>query len=264
MKAEQLCDLLGELDETFIEEAELYHANRRRTAFLRIAALAACLCLVLTAVVLPLMHRTASSPESPACDPADLAPHLLYNGKTFIISPYLEISDTLPEGFTFVGSAPAGGFDSCDLYTNPAFPEWVYVHQEVYNNLTGETPMKYVRYVDLAIRGKDFVCVNGAVYVSLWSVAPSESPQLYARAQETYGIRIKGDAPAGFASLGKAEFSGYDTVPQGVLSSNTGTEDVLFCPNDPDILLVSTAWHTAPDETGETRHTGWNTYIRYA
>ena len=264
MKKEQLCDTLGEIDEAFIEEAEQYHANRRRTAFLRVAAIAACLCLVLTAVILPLVHRL-DIPESPSEAPSgDLAPDLILDDKTYMISPYLEVSDTLPEGFAYAGRAPIGGFDSCDYYLNPAIPDWVYVHQEVYNNITGETPMKYVRYVDLSIRGKDFVCVDDVLYVSLWSISPTESPQLYARAQETYGIRIEGDAPADFISLGKALFSGWDTLPQGTLASNTGTEEVLHCPDDPDVLLVSTAWHTAPDETGEMRHTGWNVYIRFS
>lgn len=263
MNKEQLSDILGEIDDAFLEEAELYRANHRHTAALRIAALAACLCLVLTAVLLPLARRIASAPESPLSTPGDIAPHLVLDGRTYMISPYLEVTDTLPEGFSYACRAPVGGFDACDCYTNPATPAWIYVHQAVYDNVTGEAPMKYVRYVDLSIRGKDFVCVDDTVYVSLWSIAPDESPQLYARAKETYGISIKGDAPAGFISLGKADFSGYDTIPQGKLSSNTGAEEILSCPDDPDILLVSTAWHTVPDESGEMRHTGWNTYIRW-
>ena len=261
MKKEDFAALLTDIDDEHILDAEIYTEPKPRRIALRIAALAACLCLVLTAVILPLLHN--AKPQEPM-SPIDTAPpHILLGGTMYVISPHLEMSDTLPEGFAYAGTAPAGGFDACDYFTNPAMPEWVYVHQEVCNNLTGETSMKYVRYVDQAIRGKDFVCVGDALYVSLWSISPDEAPALYTRAEETYGIRIEGDAPDGFISLGKAAFSGWDTIPAGVLASNTGTEEVLYDPADPDILLVSTAWHTAPDENGEQRHTGWNVYIRY-
>ena len=261
MKKEDFAALLTDIDDEHLLDAEAFAEPKPRRIALRIAALAACLCLVLTAVVLPLLHR--AEPQEPM-SPIDTAPpHILLGGTMYIVSPHLEMSDELPEGFSYAGTAPAGGFEACDYYTNPATPEWVYVHQEVYNNITGETPMKYVRYVDQAIRGKDFVCVGDALYVSLWSISPDEAPELYASTMEICGIRIEGDAPEGFISLGKAAFSGWDTIPAGALASNTGTEEVLYDPADPDILLVSTAWHTAPDENGEQRHTGWNAYIRY-
>lgn len=260
MKKEDLAALLNDIDDEHILDAETYAEPKSRRTALRIAALVACLCLVLTAVALPLIHR--AKPQEPML-PIDTAPPNILLGDTmYVVSPYLEMSDTLPEGFFLAGSAPAGGFDACDYYLNSDIPHWVYVHQEVYNNLTGETQMKYVRYVDLAIRGKDFVCVSDTLYVSLWSLSPDESPALYAYAEEAYGIRIEGDAPDGFISLNKANFSGYDTIPTGALASNTGAEEILFSQADPDILLVSTAWHAAPDDTGEQRHTGWNVYIR--
>ena len=261
MKKEDFAALLTDIDDEHILDAEAFAEPKSRRIGLRIAALAACLCLVLTAVILPLLHN--AKPQEPM-SPIDTAPpHILLGGTMYVISPHLEMSDELPEGFSYAGTAPAGGFDACDYYTNPAMPEWVYVHQQVYNNITGETPMKYVRYVDQAIRGKDFVCVHNALYVSLWSISPDEAPELYSRAEETYGIRIEGDAPEGFISLGNTDFSGHDTIPAGTLASNTGTEEALQNPAAPDILLVSTAWHTAPDENGEQRHTGWNVYIRY-
>ena len=103
----------------------------------------------------------------------------------------------------------------------------------------------------------------------MWSAqdygsAPDVSHEYYDKMENTYGIRIEGDAPAGFASVGIAEFSGNDTIPRGMLVSNEGAYEVYADPNKPDVVLVATKWHTAPvGENGETSHSGFNVYIRY-
>ena len=45
---------------------------------------------------------------------------------------------------------------------------------------------------------------------------------------------------------------------------NEGAYEVYVNPNEPDVILVSTQWHTAPvGENGEKDHSGFNVYIRY-
>ena len=67
-----------------------------------------------------------------------------------------------------------------------------------------------------------------------------------------------------FLSLGLTEFSGYDSLPTGTLSSNVGALEVYAHPDQPDLILVSTQWYTATkEEGGQTLHTGFNVYIRY-
>lgn len=79
-----------------------------------------------------------------------------------------------------------------------------------------------------------------------------------------YGIRIEGDVPDGFISVGAAEFSGDDTIPRGKLACNVGAYDVYANPDDPDIVLLPTYWHTHTQEEGkDTQHEGYNVYIRY-
>ena len=103
----------------------------------------------------------------------------------------------------------------------------------------------------------------------MWSAqdygsTPDVSHEYYDKMESTYGIRIEGEPPAGFASVGIAEFSGNDTIPRGVLVSNEGAYEVYADSNNPDVVLVATKWHTAPvGENGETSHSGFNVYIRY-
>ena len=79
-----------------------------------------------------------------------------------------------------------------------------------------------------------------------------------------YGVRIDGEVPDGYELAGTAEFSGYDTVPKGHLSSNTKEADVYYNPDNLNAIYVETYWftHTA-EETEETRHDGYNVYILY-
>ena len=203
---------------------------------------------------------------------------LVVNGKKYLVSSYLAVSDELPDGFVHAGKADIGGLKGCLYFINPDVPEWVYVYQEVMTDGTVDATgtlnrtdphNAYVRYVDIRLRGKDIVCYNGEYYISMWSAEPSgDSPDVSNEYFDTmkgiYGIRIEGDAPDGFVSAGIAEFSGYDTIPRGALTSNEGAYEVYVNPNEPDVILVSTQWHTAPvGENGEKDHSGFNVYIRY-
>ena len=79
-----------------------------------------------------------------------------------------------------------------------------------------------------------------------------------------YGIRIEGEPPEGFVLIGITEFSGHDTVPEGTLASNEGEFEVFANPDNPEVIYVSAFWYTAAaNENGETRHEGFNIYIKY-
>lgn len=269
MKEKKLLYALGGISDDYIEEA--FPTQRKRPAWRRLTAIAACLCLFAGIFALALPQET-----SPAENPADAAlpPYVVHEGCRYIISSRIALSESCPEGFVFGGESAFG-----EYYVNQDMPEWVYVYQEVYTNgqvdASGtlertEPHMAYVRYVDERIRGRDFVSVEGEIYISLWSAQtygdrPDVRPEAYDTALERWDIRIEeARAPEGLQILGTAAFSGWDSVPQGKLFSNTGTETVAVLPDTDEVVFVSTEWYTAAaDENGETRHTGWNVYIRW-
>ena len=219
----------------------------------------------------------AESPND-TMEPSDGPSSLMVNGVSYLISSHLAVSDELPDGFVYAGEASVAGFERCPYYTNPDMPEWVYVYHEVSTDGTvdasgtlnrTEPHGAYVRYVDVRLRGKELVCYNGEYYISMWSAqdygsSPDVSREYYDNMKSTYGIRIEGDAPDGFVSVGIAEYSGNDTIPRGMLVSNEGAYEVYADPSNLDVVLVATKWHTAPvGENGETDHSGFNVYIRY-
>lgn len=243
---------------------------------------AVCLCAAMV-LTLPLLHRPAevSVPaqadeeyESDApggCKP----PNFTVDGRSFVVSPSLSGgSQTLPEGF-----ACAGETDYCyEYYTNPAIPEHIYVYEpymyidevDSTGNVVGTMPVyRYQRYVDERLRGKELICCRGEYYISMLSAdyftgQPDVNRAYYDQMCEIYGKRIEGDVPEGFVSAGRAEFSGYDTVPQGELSCNVGAMPIYVNPDEPDVVLFPTIWQTAPlGAEGETNHKGFKVYIRY-
>lgn len=276
MKANDLLDMIGETDDSIIEEAK-----QRKKLFAprwsKWATIAACLCLVVAVAIPSISHRQPESPNE-MMNPSDGPASLIVNSTTYIISSHLAVTDELPEGFAKAGEAAVGGFESCSYFTNPDVPEWVYVYQEVSTDgtvdATGtlnrtEPHGAYVRYVDERIRGKYLVCYNGEYYISMWSADyygnnPDVSSEYYNTMESTYGIRIEGEALDGFVSAGIAEFSGYDTIPSGMLTSNESASEIYANSDNQEVILVSTEWYTAPiGENGETNHSGYNVYIHY-
>lgn len=276
MKMNKL-DTIGYVDDQLIEKADKYTGSKK--TWVKWCAMAACLCLIVGAVfAAPTLFN--QQPESPndIMDPGEGPSSLVVNGTNYLISSYLAVTNELPDGFAKAGEADVGGFKDCAYFTNPDAPEWVYVYQEVLTDgtvdATGtlnrtEPHGAYVRYVDERIRGKDLVCYNGEYYISMWSADvygnyPDVSREYYNTMENTYGIRIEGKVPDGFASVGIAEFSGHDTIPNGTLASNESASEVYVNPNEPDVILVPTKWYTAPiGENGETNHSGYNVYIHY-
>lgn len=184
-------------------------------------------------------------------------PQVEVDGTTYLVSSYLWGENQLPEGFILAGTLPDGEFAGDEYFTNPDNPLWVYVrHQDTYQ-----------RYVDEAIRGKDYICYNDQLYISLWSADyygdhPDMTEEEYQAAREPYNVRIEADTVPGYESLGMAEFSGYETVPTGALACNILPQEVYANPDEPQYLLLPTVWytHTAQEEE-ETRHTGYDVYV---
>jgi len=268
VKETDLLYALGEISDTFVEEA--LPPLKKPSLLRRIAAAAACLCLLAGIFALALPGET-----DPAEKPADAAlpPSVDHAGCRYIISPRIVLSESCPEGYTLAGVCELG-----EYYVNPNVPEWVYVLQEVTTNgrvdASGtlertEPHMAYVRYVDARIRGRDFVSIDDVVYISLWSAqlhgsSPDISRESYDAAIQRWDVRLEEErAPKDLQILGTAAFSGWDTIPEGKLSSNTGTENIAVLPDTDEVVFVSTEWHTAGDELGEMHHTGWNVYVQW-
>jgi len=190
---------------------------------------------------------------------------------TYIVSPYLAVSETLPDGFAYGGTTAVEGVGDCAYYIKEEMPEWVYVRQEV--RTTGEVDASgtlipaephdaYVRYVDARLRGRDLVAYNGQLYVSLWTAMDGDTDEtLQQSAKAQYGLRTE-TLPDGFASVGAAAFTGLDTIPEGTLAANIDDAQIYANAEQSELLFVSTVWYTAPD-ADEIRHDGWNTYILY-
>lgn len=254
MTSEELFESLGDIREDHIACGRRLPVHRRQWA-----VLAACICLIL------LIPFALLQPGRDSVETADLPANLTLNGTRYFISPYLAVSAECPEGFVYGDETTVDGVGECAYYVSEDCPEWVYVRQEVNTDgkvdetgtlIRTEPHEVYVRYVDERIRGKKFVSFDGALYISLWDYAD-------ARALSTYGRRTE-TLPDEFSLIGTAEFTGYDTVPTGVLGCNTGSPEI-YAGEDEQVLLVSTEWHTATaEENGETLHTGWNVYVRCA
>lgn len=272
MNGEDLYRAIGEICDERLAVADTPPKKRKG---IRRAALAACLLLSVGLALFALLPRD-TPPEEPAS--GDGPPSLTVDGQTYLISPHLAVETELPEGYAPGGEAEVTGVGRCTYYQNPDLPEWVYVYQEVATTgavdgtgtlVPAEPHYAYARYVDERLRGRDLLSYGGVLYISLWSADDwSETPDVdkdrAAAVREQYGVRIEGDAPAGFTLAGTAEFSGYDTIPEGALSSNQERGTVYVSEEEPDIALFAATWFTAPaEETGEQEHHGFNVYLRY-
>ena len=276
MRGNEFLEKIGLIAPEFIEEAEAKQ-KRRKNPWLKWLAAAACICILAGVVLSVDFYEPPQEPETSA--PGEGPPNFTENGIKYFISPYADsVYKELPEGFVYAGETNVGGFENCPYYVNPDMPEWVFVYHEVRTNgevdssgtiIPAEPHDAYVRYVDERLRGKDLVCVSGDYYISMWSAKPygnnpDVSAEYYDEMETKYVVRIEGKPPEGFVLIGTTEFSGHDTVPKGNLVSNEGEFEVYANPDIPEIIYVSTFWYTATaDENGETRHEGFNIYIKY-
>ena len=277
MNRERLYRAIGDIDMKWVAESE--RPGKKKRARARWGALAACLCLLAAAPFLLQALNTFQLPLFSAGGGSG-PPNITIDGRTFCVSPHVSVSAELPDAFALAGETAVAdsGLGDCPYYLNPDIPEWVYVYHEVTTDGTldalghlkrTEPHDAYVRYVDQRLRGKDLLCCQGDLYISMWSADyygedPDVSEAYYNEMEERFGLRIEGDAPDSFVSVGIAAFSGDDTIPSGTLSSNQGQAEVYCSPNEPDVALVRTHWFTSTEEEGrEIRHEGFDVYIRY-
>nr|WP_276857480.1 hypothetical protein [Intestinimonas timonensis] len=277
MNRERLYRAIGDIDMKWVAESE--RPGKKKRARARWGALAACLCLLAAAPFLLQALNTFQLPLFSAGGGSG-PPNITIDGRTFCVSSHVSVSAELPDGFALAGETAVAdsGLGDCPYYLNPDIPEWVYVYHEVTTDGTldalghlkrTEPHDAYVRYVDQRLRGKDLLCCQGDLYISMWSADyygedPDVSEAYYNEMEERFGLRIEGDAPDSFVSVGIAAFSGDDTIPSGTLSSNQGQAEVYCSPNEPDVALVRTHWFTSTEEEGrEIRHEGFDVFIRY-
>lgn len=274
MNRNDLYHSFNAIDDDILERSETAQHTRKKPTWLKWGTIAACLCLVAALAVFRTLPYTAEG-GGDGCG----LPSITVNGIQYLASPRSSHSYELSDGFSCAGTADIDGSGECPYYTNPNIPEWVYVYQRIYSSdvIVDESgnisPASYynayVRYVDIRLHSRDLVCYNGEYYISMWSAQyygdfPDVSAEYYDKVRSTYNIRFEGDVPNGFVSAGVAEFSGYETIPRGSLVSNVGTHEVYINPDEPDVMLVPTYWHThTKEESKETRHDGYNIYIRY-
>ena len=174
MKSEMLLSAIGDIKEEFIEEAKPTGKNRAR--LIRSIAAACIVLMVACSAVIMSIQKPASPSDG------ELMPHVIVEDEVYFISPWIspwiEISETVPEGFSEMGTVEVEGYGKCPYYKNENIPYWVYVYHEVRTNgevdetgsLINTEPHKaYVRYVREDVRGKDFVFAEGTLYESMWS-----------------------------------------------------------------------------------------------
>ena len=160
MSKDRVIDSLGRIDDDMIQSVETLRRKKKRPAWVKWGAMAACLCLVVAVAIPTIFYQPPESPHD-TMDPGDGPSNLIVDGVTYLISPHLAVSDELPDGFELAGEASVGGFDNCPYYTNEDMTEWVYVYHEVRTNgavdatgtLVSTDPHNaYVRYVDEQLR----------------------------------------------------------------------------------------------------------------
>ena len=283
MKSEKLYEILGNIDEKLVKEAEdrsvspsyILHPKRQKWY-----AAVACLCIA-ACIILPIMIHNLSSPPPSTVTPQpntpsptpptpsntkEERPYTMIDGKKYYTSSNDPLTMELPDGFTAAGEFVRQMFNGSFYYnetyyyfTNPDIPEWVYIKKASLNS--------YYRVVDSRLFGKDLICYNGEYYISMWNVNyfnddRDVTREYYDEMYSRYGVRIEGDLPDGFVLAGEAVYSGSDTVPTGTLASNEKEEKVYYSPNDPNVLLMETKWTVSP-ATGKMNREGFDVYIRY-
>lgn len=266
MNAEQFSEALGEIDERYLTEAEAYRP--KKTPWIKWTALAACFAL---AVFLgaKFLARPAVKPEEPT---GDGPPFVIVEGRRYTVSPYFEYREELPEGFAENGTVYSPDWQAdLPLAQNPEDPLLIYLWQKIQNGDPPKEPtFAWFPYVDPALRGRDLLSYNGVLYISMWSAqywdgsSKDVSETFYRESRSRFGdIRIN-RLPDSFVSVGTPDFIGHNLVPTGVLSANVELGEVFSDPNYSDAVLVSTHWYThTKEEQRETRHDGYDVYIRY-
>lgn len=255
MNTKLFSEAMNEVNDRYYEEAANYQAKKKKNGWLKWGTIAACLCVAICMLVIPLM-QTEQLHEN------IVAPHVLIANTTYIISPHNIIFEVCPNGFEYAGTVDSDTEKGCSYYTNPEMPEWIYIEQEVPRMGTAnEYYTGYVRYVAENIRGKDFINYNDNIYVSLYHAQyPIDiSKSLYDEVKDTYGLRIETANIDGFSLVGTTVFEGFDVVPHNNLGSNSHQQEEKIYANidDENVILISTKWNTSSGV-----HYGFSVYVK--
>ena len=250
MTKEQLFDAIGEAEEAYVRDAA--EGKKRKAAWVKWAALAACLALVVGVILWQ---------EWPAVQA--VPPIVTYNGVEYMESGYAGYHSALselPEGYVLAGTTVMGQRGECPFYANPDEPLWVYVYCTVYSTNSYEPPkMGYLRFVDVRLRSAQMISYEGRLYIgmmsaNLWSRENNDVEQeLYDALEAEYNLAFEGEAPEGFVCLGEVEYTGSDTLPRGALAGNIKAI-VWAHPDRPELLLKETYWHSFTEPGKQERH----------
>lgn len=252
--------MIGEAEEEAIRDAG--EEKKRQSPWAKWAALAACLVLVVGAVLVLELPGEQKIP-----------PIVTYNGVEYMESGYADYREALselPVGYSLAGTMVLGQQGECPFYANSEEPLWVYVYCTVYSNNSYELPrMGYVRFVDVRLRSAEMICYNGQLYIgmmtaNLWSSENNDVEQeLYDALEAEFNLAFEGEAPEGFVCLGEVEYTGPDTIPDGALAGNIKAT-VWAHPDRPELLLKEACWYSYTEqEKEETRHDGFEVFALY-
>lgn len=261
-KEKRVLNILGQVDEKYIEEAVPCKQTHKKSGWIKWGAVAACLCLVVCIVAIPLMQI-----KQPSNTDFIGAPNILVGNTTFIKSTHMTEVETRPNGFEYGGVIETGTAKGCPYYISSEIPEWVYVMENVKQAGTvNEFNNAYVRYVSKEIRGKDFIRYNDKLYISMYSAQDAENVDkvLFNETQKNYGFIAKVLPTDVFSFVGMTAFEGFDLIPYDNFGSNTHEQEqqIFANANNDNIILVSTTQYDAPNNE-ETSHERFDIYIKY-
>lgn len=94
-KESRILDILGQVDEKYVGEAAPGKKANKKSSWMKWGALAACLCLVICAITIPLLRE-------PAVTPGDLAPMVFVNDTIYYQSGNKSFSE-MQDNFNYIG-----------------------------------------------------------------------------------------------------------------------------------------------------------------
>ena len=295
MNTIRLTDALTHIDDALIAEAASDTPIRRRQLWTKYAAVAACLCLAVTALFISWVHTNQGSPAPPDTDTpstpspdtpspdtsapetAGGPPYIIHEGESYLVSPYGASTwdEVLPDGYSLAGttlqqdseSGNGYGEESYPYYTNPDTPYLIYVYHSVALSQPASSAKweeRYVPYVHESVRYKYFLSRDGQLYIRLLDARyadltdhPALSDELLMQWTQSYQTSIK-ELPEGFVSIGKATLAERYTLPDGALCSSHFANEVYANPDNPDMLLQE---ETRTYSDGS--YTSYTVYVRY-
>lgn len=97
MNTKKFSKAMGELDDKYVDEAIRYQRTRKKSSWVKWGAIAACLCLVVCAIAIPILNQ----PEEPI--PGDLIPMVFVNDTIYFQSRSQQSYAEIQDGFDYLG-----------------------------------------------------------------------------------------------------------------------------------------------------------------